>query len=257
MAMFPAVLYSLRERDKLTQEELAKRLGISKSAVSMYECGKREPDFETVEKIADYFNVDINFLFTGVNSSLRSEPNNKEVLLMTTGQRMRSRRKELGISAEKVAERLGVSPATVYRYENGDIEKMPAFLLAPIASALKTSEAYLMGWSDDPAPVVEWSTTEEWDLLKVQLNKDYEQLNVEGQKKLASLARDLVASGNYVKKERYIPYAAYGQGEKSEHEMDIAQQMLSRAEELAELANKSDTVTLPDELLPPDERKGK
>lgn len=42
---------------------------------------------------------------------------------MTTGERMKQRRKEIGLSAEKVAERLGVSPATIYRYEKGDIEK--------------------------------------------------------------------------------------------------------------------------------------
>ena len=42
---------------------------------------------------------------------------------MTTGQRMKHRRKSIGLSAERVAEILGVSPATIYRYENGDIEK--------------------------------------------------------------------------------------------------------------------------------------
>ncbi len=35
---------------------------ISKSAISMYENGNREPDFETLEAIADFFNVDINLL---------------------------------------------------------------------------------------------------------------------------------------------------------------------------------------------------
>lgn len=67
---------------------------------------------------------------------------------MTTGQRMRDRRKELGISAEKVASLLGVSPATIYRYENGDIEKMPGSVLEPISKILNTTPAYLMGWSD-------------------------------------------------------------------------------------------------------------
>ena len=49
---------------------------------------------------------------------------------MTTGERMKERRKSLGISAEYVAEKLGVSPATIYRYEKGDIEKMPGNVLA-------------------------------------------------------------------------------------------------------------------------------
>lgn len=65
---------------------------------------------------------------------------------MTTGQRMKLRRKAIGLSAEQVADILGVSPATIYRYENGGIEKVPGDRLAPIASALQTTPAYLMGW---------------------------------------------------------------------------------------------------------------
>ena len=71
---------------------------------------------------------------------------------MTTGERMKQRRKEIGFSAEKVAERLGVSPATIYRYEKGDIEKVPADSLTEIAKILQTTPAYLMGWEEQPAP---------------------------------------------------------------------------------------------------------
>ena len=66
---------------------------------------------------------------------------------MTTGERMKKRRKEIGLSAETVADRLGVSPATIYRYENGDIDKVPGERLAPIAAILQTTPAQLMGWS--------------------------------------------------------------------------------------------------------------
>lgn len=69
---------------------------------------------------------------------------------MTTGQRIKSRRKELEVSAEKIAEAIGVSPATIYRYENGDIEKVPGEVLLPIAKVLRTTPAYLMGWEDTP-----------------------------------------------------------------------------------------------------------
>lgn len=67
---------------------------------------------------------------------------------MTTGQRIKFRRKEIGMSAESLAEALGVSPATIYRYENGEIEKVPGDRLEPIANALHTTPAYLMGWAD-------------------------------------------------------------------------------------------------------------
>lgn len=67
---------------------------------------------------------------------------------MTIGERMRDRRKQLGFSAEYIAENLGCSPATIYRYENGYIEKMPIDSIAPIASILGVTPAFLMGWED-------------------------------------------------------------------------------------------------------------
>ena len=57
-------------REKMSQAELADKLGVSKSTVGMYELGKREPDFETLEAIADLFNVDMNFLLGKVGSEL-------------------------------------------------------------------------------------------------------------------------------------------------------------------------------------------
>ena len=64
---FKSMLKHLRNRDGLSQEELAKKLGVAKSTVSMYEVGKREPNFEMLEAIADTFNVDINFLLGKAN----------------------------------------------------------------------------------------------------------------------------------------------------------------------------------------------
>lgn len=62
MATFGYILRDLRKSKGLTQRELAAMLGISFSAVSMYERGEREPDFEMIEAIADTFNVDMNYL---------------------------------------------------------------------------------------------------------------------------------------------------------------------------------------------------
>lgn len=59
---FNTVLRSLRKDRKLTQSELAKLTGLTVSAISMYENGNREPSFETLEILADFFNVDMNFL---------------------------------------------------------------------------------------------------------------------------------------------------------------------------------------------------
>jgi len=62
MNKFSKRLKKLRKEHGLTQEELADILKITRSRLSMYEQGKREPSFEMQEAIADYFNVDLDYL---------------------------------------------------------------------------------------------------------------------------------------------------------------------------------------------------
>lgn len=67
---------------------------------------------------------------------------------MKIGKRIQQRRKELRMSADELAKKLGKDRSTVYRYEKGDIENLPLDILEPIAEALETTPAYLMGWEE-------------------------------------------------------------------------------------------------------------
>ena len=67
MSEFSKVFKNLRKDNNLTQSELAKKLGVATSTVGMYERDQREPDFETLEKIAAFFGVNMNTLL-GNNS---------------------------------------------------------------------------------------------------------------------------------------------------------------------------------------------
>ena len=69
---------------------------------------------------------------------------------MTTGQRIKLKRELVYLSVRRLADMLDVSPATIYRYENGDIEKIPSDRLVAIAEALMTTPGYLMGLEEDP-----------------------------------------------------------------------------------------------------------
>lgn len=69
--MFRKRLRELRLSRNLTQDKLAQELGIAKSTISMYENGNREPDFETLELIADYFNVTLGSLMSRADNSSR------------------------------------------------------------------------------------------------------------------------------------------------------------------------------------------
>lgn len=62
MGGFANVFKELRIKSGLTQQEIADKLKISRSSIGMYENGEREPSFELLEMIADYFNVDMNYL---------------------------------------------------------------------------------------------------------------------------------------------------------------------------------------------------
>lgn len=71
---------------------------------------------------------------------------------MTVGERIKARRKDLGLSADKLAELVGVNRATVYRYEGDEIKNMGTDTLVPLAKALRTTPAWLMGWDGDDEP---------------------------------------------------------------------------------------------------------
>lgn len=80
MAKFSERLRQLRTARDLSQMEFSKQIGISKSSVNMYERGEREPGLETLERIADYFNVDMDYLLgksetVNKNNWLFSVPN--------------------------------------------------------------------------------------------------------------------------------------------------------------------------------------
>lgn len=68
---------------------------------------------------------------------------------MEVYERIKARRIELNLSADDVATALGVSRATVYRYESADIEKLPTQILMPLSSVLRCSPGWLMGWEKE------------------------------------------------------------------------------------------------------------
>ncbi|MGH0830877.1 helix-turn-helix domain-containing protein [Bacillus pretiosus] len=64
----------LRKNQKLSQYDLAERLGFSRGKLANYEQGQREPDYDTLKKIADYFEVSTDYLLGRENTKI--EPDN-------------------------------------------------------------------------------------------------------------------------------------------------------------------------------------
>ena len=62
MSTFGAKIRSLRENLELSQQEVSSQIGCSSKVLSNYELDKREPDFETLIKLCDFFNVTADYL---------------------------------------------------------------------------------------------------------------------------------------------------------------------------------------------------
>lgn len=96
------------------------------------------------------------------------------------GERMKARRKELCMSADELGSLLGKNRATIYRYEKGEIEKMPLDILEPIAKALRTTPQYLMGWDVEAIEInpVEMAERHVEMVLDEDLNELFEDFKV-------------------------------------------------------------------------------
>ena len=67
-------LKKLRKNKRKSQKQIADMLGITQTAYSRYEVGISEPNIETLLKLADYFNVDLDYLMR--NDETKSNENN-------------------------------------------------------------------------------------------------------------------------------------------------------------------------------------
>ncbi|MES5896931.1 helix-turn-helix domain-containing protein [Bacillus cereus group sp. RP43] len=69
----------LRKNSKITQEQLGNAIGVSKMAISYFEKGKKSPGRESLEKIADHFNVTTDYLLGRSEDPELNEEENKTV----------------------------------------------------------------------------------------------------------------------------------------------------------------------------------
>ena len=68
------MLRTVRKSKGLTMKELGERVGVSESAISQYETGKREADFETILKIGEVLDCSIDYLLRGAEKEEKPVP---------------------------------------------------------------------------------------------------------------------------------------------------------------------------------------
>lgn len=120
----------LREERDYTQEQFGAMIGVSKSTIGMYELDKREPDKEKLEAIADFFNVDMDYLYGKSNYR-----NKQEWLLSQTDLALNAAEENL-LTDFRILNNIGQSKAVEYV---SDLADNPKYQLAEEVRESKVS----------------------------------------------------------------------------------------------------------------------
>lgn len=141
MKIFPERLKNLRKEKELTQTQLAKMIGISRGALSLYETGKREPDYCTLQKFADFFNVSTDYL-------LGRNMHKKGSYTSIFAKRLKQERQQKQWSLLDMSQKLGINTSQLSDYEKS-LREPDLSLVAKIAKLLGVSIDYMIGLSDN------------------------------------------------------------------------------------------------------------
>lgn len=92
-------------------------------------------------------------------------------------ERIRSKRQEKGITLAQIADKLGVTEATVQRYESGNIKSVPYEYMCAYGEILGCSPAYLMGWEEaSPSTIAAHKDGDNFTPEELQKIEEYKKL---------------------------------------------------------------------------------
>lgn len=125
MNIFGKRLAELRQKKGLSQYEFAEKIGFSRGQVGNYEQGRREPDYETLNKIANFFKVSVDYLLG------RGD-------IYDIGWALKKERERQGISLKELAKYLNIQEDLLSQYELDEIP-IPSDIAEDIVSYLGMS----------------------------------------------------------------------------------------------------------------------
>lgn len=93
-------LIYLRKNKRWTQEEVSKKIGVHRGTYANYESNKREPDFKTLRKIADLYDVTTDYLLgreekNEMNIDIKEALSNKQKKATWGGQELTPEQREI------------------------------------------------------------------------------------------------------------------------------------------------------------------
>lgn len=131
----------LRKACDMSQKELGEKLGVSASAIGMYEQGRREPNNAMMIAMEKLFGVTVDYLL-GVTDSTENAPESS--VARKFGNRLRDLRVSEGITQLQMAVNLDTSKSNISKYEAGTVEPGMA-KINEIARFFKVTTDYLFG----------------------------------------------------------------------------------------------------------------
>ena len=134
MSVFAEQLKTLRKINGLTQKELAENVGVQQGAINKWESKQTEPNIEKLVKLADYFDVSLDYLMGGKMKNITEE-------FSLCLKKIRMKRK---LSQKQIAEELKISQQQYSKWEGGIITPN-AETLVRLADYFDVSVDYLLG----------------------------------------------------------------------------------------------------------------
>lgn len=132
----------LRDELEITQEEMAKSLGCSRSAYSLWEINENTIPLYYLNKISNKYNINIDYL-VDLSSNKKTLFKKKEINKKELGSRIKLARKSINYTQEKLAAKLNTTHSVISDYETG--KTMPSTLfIIEIAKLSNKSLSWLL-----------------------------------------------------------------------------------------------------------------
>jgi len=133
-----------------------------------------------------------------------------EVIIMNIGDRIRQLREDMNLTQEEVGKRIGVTKATINRYETGEID-IKRTIAIKLAGVLDTTPSYIMGWCEVNQDIKIEKSQNELSLLE-QINQMhgksvsegfslYVQLDIEDRAEIRGTMKHMLTSEKYSKQD--------------------------------------------------------
>lgn len=111
-------LIELRKSKGLYQADVAKKIGVARATYGAYEQGNRQPDFDTLQSIANFFGVTTDYLL-GRSNTIQEPSSSYYIPNLQVQQNLPRIREIVGMSIEELAQKMNLSQATINAWETG------------------------------------------------------------------------------------------------------------------------------------------